>query len=132
MALRERGDGARQTRGRREEGREVAVRMTCVGGVREHDETRKCEGNNTMREGKLAVGVVAVLQGLYRTKHGISRYQAASPPRHTYEPRIITLGICLISRGVSERIRPRDHPAYKYSSSPLVGQRWPSRHCLAP
>ena len=58
----------------------MAVRMTCVGGVREHDETRKCEGNNTMREGKLAVGVVAVLQGLYRTKHGISRYQAAPPP----------------------------------------------------
>ena len=86
MAVREPGDGARQAGrregGRREEGREVAVRMTCVGGVREHDETRKCEGNNTMREGKLAVGVVAVLQGLYRTKHGISRYQAA-PPRHT-------------------------------------------------
>ena len=41
MALRERGDGARQTRGRRKEGGEVAVRMTCVGGVREHDETAR-------------------------------------------------------------------------------------------
>ena len=44
MALRERGDGARQTRGRREEGRGVVVRMTCVGGVREEDERRNCYG----------------------------------------------------------------------------------------
>ena len=49
MAVRERGDGARQTRGRREEGRKVAVRMTCVGGVREHDETRNCDGMSATR-----------------------------------------------------------------------------------
>ena len=53
MAVRERGDGARQTRGRREEGRKVAVRMTCVGGVREHDETRNCD-EISQQEGKLA------------------------------------------------------------------------------
>eukprot|EP00964_Phaeocystis_antarctica_P152142 scaffold119918_cov69-Phaeocystis_antarctica.AAC.5 len=50
--------------GRREEGREVAVRMTCVGGVREHDETRNCDATNAQcDEGKLAAGVSRCYRG---------------------------------------------------------------------
>ena len=116
MAVRERGDGARQTRGRREEGRKVAVRMTCVGGVREHDETRNCDGmtQDTTRANlriprQTCVSlVVAVLQGEYRTnlphKMGlngslITRGPAAGSVENT--AKTSTLSLALLPQGGS-------------------------------